>query len=127
MFDANTIRQSESTSEHDAMSNDPYEGLRSPISLEELARAQGVKPVEKMEDLIPDWPEGEWDDEDDFDALRERWRAEEIAIFKRKLADPPSAGMKPDDYEASEREGWAMMVAAWEKQQAETSRKDGKR
>ncbi len=29
------------------------------LTFKEIARAQGVKPVEKLEDLIPKWPEGE--------------------------------------------------------------------
>ncbi len=125
MFDANAVNQPERDPEHDAERSDPYEGLRSSISLEELARLQGVKPVEKMEDLIPDWPEGEWDDEEDFDAIREQMRVDEIEVMRRKLAETPPTGLSPDDdYETFEREHWIRQIAAWERKQSEASHKD---
>jgi hypothetical protein len=43
----------------------------------ELAEQQGVKPVEKFEDLLGDfWPENE--SIDDFIATVRQWRAEEL-------------------------------------------------
>jgi hypothetical protein len=54
--------------------------LPPPPSFEELARAQGVRIPQRWEDLIPDWPEGEWDDED-FDVIREQMRAGEIEVM----------------------------------------------
>jgi hypothetical protein len=48
---------------------------RSPEDLTALARDQGVKPVERFEDLLGDfWPEDE--DVDDFIAARRQWQWE---------------------------------------------------
>jgi hypothetical protein len=48
---------------------------RSPEELLALARAQGVKPVTRFEDLLGDfWPEDE--NVDDFIAARRRWQWE---------------------------------------------------
>ena len=44
-----------------------------PQSIEELARAQGVQPVEDLEELAGLWPEGA--DPDDLDAFLARHRA----------------------------------------------------
>jgi hypothetical protein len=44
-----------------------------PQSIEELARAQGVKPAEDLEELASLWPEGA--DPDDLDAFLARHRA----------------------------------------------------
>ena len=41
-------------------------------SLEELARQQGVRPVERLEDLAGGWPEDQIDD--GFEEALERWR-----------------------------------------------------
>lgn len=41
-------------------------------SLEDLARQQGVRPVERLEDLLGGWPEDEIND--GFEAALERWR-----------------------------------------------------
>jgi hypothetical protein len=41
-------------------------------SLEELARQQGVRPVERLEDLVGGWPEDEIDD--GFEEALLRWR-----------------------------------------------------
>ncbi len=124
MFDAGAVNQPERDPEHDGEHGDPYEGLRSSISLEELARMQGVKPVEKMEDLIPDWPEGEWDSEEDFDIIREQMRVGQIEVMRRKLAETPPTGLSPDDdYETFEREHWISQIAAWERERSASSRK----
>ena len=42
------------------------------LSLEELARQQGVQPVERFEDLLGGWPEEQIDD--GFEEALERWR-----------------------------------------------------
>ena len=42
------------------------------VPLEELARQQGVQPVERFEDLLGGWPEDEIDD--GFEEALERWR-----------------------------------------------------
>ncbi|MHB8646903.1 MAG: hypothetical protein ACYDAR_14025 [Thermomicrobiales bacterium] len=57
-----------------------------PPSLEELARAQGVRIPRRWEDLIPDWPEGEWDDEEDFDDVRHRWKEEQLMLEQERYA-----------------------------------------
>ncbi|MDQ6602576.1 MAG: hypothetical protein M3176_04290 [Chloroflexota bacterium] len=49
MFDANAVNSPERDPERDAERNDPYKGLRSSASLEERARAQGVKPIESTD------------------------------------------------------------------------------
>jgi len=117
MFDGNAMNQPERDPEHDREHGDQYEGLRSSISLEELARLQGVKPVEKIEDLIPEWPEGEWDGEEDFDVIRAQMCVDEIEIMRRKLAERPPTGLNPaDDYETFEREQWEQEVAAWDRE-----------
>ena len=41
-------------------------------SFEELARQQGVRPVERLEDLVGGWPEDQIDD--GFEEALERWR-----------------------------------------------------
>jgi len=41
-------------------------------SLEELARHQGVRPVERLEDVTGGWPEDQIDD--GFEEELERWR-----------------------------------------------------
>jgi hypothetical protein len=47
--------------------------LPSPPSLEELARAQGAKPVTRLEDM-PEWPEDDLDAWDGFDEFLEELR-----------------------------------------------------
>ena len=42
------------------------------VSLEELARQQGVRPVERFEDLLGGWPEDQIDD--GFEEALKRWR-----------------------------------------------------
>jgi hypothetical protein len=42
------------------------------VPLEELARQQGVRPVERFEDLLGGWPEDQIDD--GFEEVLERWR-----------------------------------------------------
>ena len=117
MPDANAVNRPERDPERDVERGDPYEGFRSSISFEELARLQGVKPVEKMEDLMPDWPEGEWDGEEDFDALRAQMRLDEIEIMRRNLAETPPTGKDPaEDYETFEREQWEQEVAVWDRE-----------
>ena len=43
-----------------------------PTSLEELARQQGARPVERLEDVTGGWPEDQSDD--GFEEALERWR-----------------------------------------------------
>jgi hypothetical protein len=45
-------------------------------SLEDLARQQGVRPVEHLEDLLGGWPEDEVND--GFEIALERWRQESL-------------------------------------------------
>jgi len=73
MSDANAVNRPERDPERDAERGDPYEGLRSSISLEELARAQGVKPMRSIDDL-PKWPEDDLDAWDGFDEFLEELR-----------------------------------------------------
>jgi hypothetical protein len=52
---------------------------RSPAELLALARAQGVTPVERFEDLLGDWSDLEGEDEFDVDAFleaRRQWQRE---------------------------------------------------
>jgi len=42
------------------------------VSFEELARQQGVRPVERIEDLLGGWPEDQIDD--GFEEALLRWR-----------------------------------------------------
>jgi len=54
------------------------------VPLEELARQQGVRPVERFEDLLGGWPEDQIDD--GFEEALERWRQEDLLqeqIFNR--------------------------------------------
>lgn len=60
MFDANAVNQPDADPEHAMEQGDPYRGLRSPVPLEELARAQGVKPIRSIDDL-PRWPADDMD------------------------------------------------------------------
>ncbi len=95
------------------------------LTFEELARAQGVQPVRRLEDIMGGWPEGEWDDEEDFDVIRAQMRVDEIEILRKKLADRPPPGLNPDDdYETFEREQWEQEVAAWDREQSGVSRED---
>jgi hypothetical protein len=45
-------------------------------SFEELARQQGVRPVEHLEDVLGGWPEEEVND--GFEVALERWRQESL-------------------------------------------------
>ena len=45
-------------------------------SLEELALQQGVRPVERFEELLGGWPEDEIDD--GFEEALERWRQHDL-------------------------------------------------
>jgi hypothetical protein len=101
--------------------HEPLASLPPPTPIEGLARQQDVPLPQRWEDLVPEWPEGEWDDEEDFDVIRERWRAQEIEIMKRKLAERPPTGLNPeDDYETFEREQWTQEIAAWEREHGES-------
>jgi hypothetical protein len=51
----------------------PPAGRELPQSIEELARAQGVQPVEDLEELASLWPEGA--DPDDLEAFLARHRS----------------------------------------------------
>lgn len=94
--------------------------LPPPTPIEELARIQGVRIPQRFEDLIPKWPEGEWDDDEDFDVIRKQMRVGEIEIMRRKLAERPPTGLDPDDdYETCEREQWEQEVAAWDRGHSE--------
>lgn len=58
--------------------------LPPPVPIAELARQQGVRLPQRLEDIIPTWPEGEWDDDEDFDVIREQWRDEQLALEKER-------------------------------------------
>ncbi len=74
MFDAKTAaNQPVADPGRDAEEGDLYQGLRSPIPLEELARAQGVKPIESVDDL-PKWPEDDLDAWEGFDEFLDELR-----------------------------------------------------
>lgn len=74
MFDANTAaNQPMADLQHDTAHDDPYKGLRSPIPLEEVARAQGVKPIKNMDDL-PKWSEDDLDAWEGFDEFLDELR-----------------------------------------------------
>lgn len=74
MFDAKTAaNQPVADSERNAEESDLYQGLRSPIPLEELARAQGVKPIKSAEDLSK-WSEDDLDAWEGFDEFLEELR-----------------------------------------------------
>lgn len=73
MFDANAANQPEREPERTTERSDPYKGLRSSTSLEELARAQGVKPIESTDDLAK-WPEDDLDAWEGFDEFLEELR-----------------------------------------------------
>lgn len=110
----------DSKQEGDSPESGGNAGFWCSLTFEELARAQGVKPVEKLEDLIPGWPGGEWDDEEDFDVIRAQMRVVEIEIMRRKLAERLPTGLNPnDDYETFERKQWAREVAAWDREHDE--------
>ncbi len=47
-------------------------GFQPRTSFEELARQQGVRPVERYEDIAGGWPEDQIDD--GFEEALERWR-----------------------------------------------------
>jgi hypothetical protein len=133
MFDANTVKQPATEPESDRFwTREQAEArMRELVAslpsqpLKELARQQGVRIPQRWQDLIPDRPEGEWDSEEDFDAIREQMRAGEIEIMRKKLAETPLTGLNPaDDYETFEREHWANHIAAWKREHANTSDKD---
>lgn len=74
MFDAKTAaNQPVADPERDVEESDLYQGLRSPIPLEELARAQGVKPIGSVDDL-PKWPEDDLDAWEGFDEFLDELR-----------------------------------------------------
>jgi hypothetical protein len=73
MFDADAANQPRGDSEPNTERSDPYEGLRSSISLEELARRLGVKPIDSMDDL-PKWPEDDLDAWEGFDEFLDELR-----------------------------------------------------
>lgn len=54
------------------------------ISLEELARRQGVQPVERFEDLLGGWPEDQIDD--GFEEALARWHQESLEGTRSKLS-----------------------------------------
>ncbi|GEM_PF-6473144 len=60
--------------------------LPPPPSLEELARAQGVRIPQRWEDLSPDWLEDEREDGEDFDEVRRRWKEEQLALEQERYA-----------------------------------------
>ena len=45
-------------------------------SFEDIARRQGIRPVERLEDLLGGWPEDEVND--GFEVALERWRQESL-------------------------------------------------
>ena len=82
MFDANPMNQPTTESEDDKhwtreqaeeYMREFLASLPPPPSLEELARAQGVKPIRSIDDL-PKWPEDDLDAWDGFDEFLEELR-----------------------------------------------------
>ncbi len=57
-----------------------------PPPIEDLARVQGVRIPQRWEDLYPDWPGGERDDEEDFEEVRRRWKEEQLALEQERYA-----------------------------------------
>ena len=47
-----------------------------PLTVDELARLQGIKPVRKLEDIVGGWPEGEEDD--GFEKAVAEWRKADV-------------------------------------------------
>lgn len=60
--------------------------LPPPPSLEELARAQGVRLPQRWEDLSPDWTKDERNDEGDTDEMRHRWKDEQLILEQKRYA-----------------------------------------
>jgi hypothetical protein len=60
--------------------------LPPPPPLAELARAQGVRIPQSWEDLIPDWSDGAWEDDEDFDEMQHRWKEEQLALEQERYA-----------------------------------------
>lgn len=86
MFDANTAaNQPMAHLQHDMEQDDPYKGLRSPIPLEEVARARGVKPIKRADDLSK-WPE------DDRDA----WEGFDESLDELRHGNQPRRGWKEE-------------------------------
>jgi hypothetical protein len=95
MVNMNTVRQPPTDlnddekriwEEEERAMRDLLASLPPPPSLEELARQQGVRIPQRWEDLIPDWPKGEWDDEDDVDKVRRQWKEEQLAQEQERYA-----------------------------------------
>ena len=47
-----------------------------PLSIEQLARSQGVQPIRKLEETLGGWPQEEADDH--FEEALEHWRAADV-------------------------------------------------
>lgn len=57
-------------------------------SFEEIARRQGVRPIERVEDLVGGWPPEEIDD--GFEEVVVRWRQADLAAWNER---PRISGM----------------------------------
>jgi hypothetical protein len=67
----------------------PMGDFWAPISLDELAERQGVKPMESLDDLAGGWPESELND--GFEKAVVEWRAQERASDERRNERDDSA------------------------------------
>ncbi|HSF41853.1 MAG TPA: hypothetical protein VLT87_18775 [Thermoanaerobaculia bacterium] len=55
------------------------------MSFEEVARRQGVGPIERVEDLIGGWPPEEIDD--GFEEAVTRWRQADLAAWNERWTE----------------------------------------
>jgi hypothetical protein len=62
--------------------NAPMGDFWHPLSLDELAEQQGVKPIESLDDLAGGWPESELND--GFEDAVVQWRRQECASHEGK-------------------------------------------
>lgn len=58
--------------------------LPPPPSIEELARVQGVRLPQRVEDLILEWPESEWDDDEDSDIWESQQRERQLQLQQER-------------------------------------------
>ena len=60
-----------------ARDDERFEELHRRVTFEDLARAQGVRPAERLEDFTGGWPEDQLDD--GFEAAVVAWRLHDIS------------------------------------------------
>ena len=92
MFDANVANQPQRDSEPNAEWRDPYEGLRSSMALEEVARTRGVTSIRSADDL-PKWPEDDLDVWEGFDEFLDELR-HGVGSLRRWARDVESNGRR---------------------------------